>query len=205
METAEVIDLLSKKAEKSLNTLKNEILNCRICEDKFQFQPNPIFWGNPGAKIFHISQAPSKNVHDTSKPFNDQSGRRLREWYQVTEDVFYNPDIFYITAVGHCFPGKDGKGGDIKPPRICAEQWLRKEMQYVNNDIYLIIGREASSFFFPKEDFTQLVFQDKILNGKKAFVLPHPSPLNSRWLKNNPEFLCKRLPEIRKNIHAVIS
>lgn len=26
--------------------LKNEILNCRRCKDKFGFEPNPIFWGN---------------------------------------------------------------------------------------------------------------------------------------------------------------
>ena len=56
--------------------LKQEILNCRLCEPKFGFEPHPIIMGNEHSKIMHISQAPSQNVHKTLKPFNDASGRK---------------------------------------------------------------------------------------------------------------------------------
>jgi len=184
--------------------LKNEILKCRYCKYKFGFEPNPIFWGNESAKIVHISQAPSKNVHKTSKPFNDLSGQKLREWYQVSEEIFYNPDLFYITAISHCFPGKSKNGGDIKPPVECAQRWLLKELSLVKNEIYLIIGKEAANFLFPNKNYSQLIFEDQLLNNKPAFILPHPSPLNIKWFKDNPDFLIKRLPQIRKVIHKIL-
>lgn len=184
--------------------LKQGILNCRYCKDRFGFEPNPIFWGNEKAKIVHISQAPSKNVHNTSKPFNDLSGKRLRQWYQVSEEQFYNPDLFYITAIAHCFPGKAKNGGDIRPPIECAQMWLLKELELVKNEIYLIVGREAAGFLFPEKDYSELIFNNRSLNDKPSFVLPHPSPANARWFKNNPEFLDERLLEIRKVINGVL-
>lgn len=184
--------------------LKNEILKCRYCKRRFGFEPNPIFWGNEFAKIVHISQAPSKNVHKTNKPFNDFSGKRLRDWYQVSEEIFYNPDLFYITAIAHCFPGKDKNGSDIKPPVECAQKWLLKGLSLVGNKIYLIVGKEAANFLFPNKNYAKLIFEDQLLNGKAAFVLPHPSPVNSKWFRDNPNFLTKRLPQIRKVIHKVL-
>ena len=74
------------------------------------------FWGNQGAKIVSISQAPSVSAIRNQKPFSDKSGERLRnEWYKISDEVFYNPDNFYFTAIGMYFPGKDEKGGDKKP------------------------------------------------------------------------------------------
>lgn len=183
---------------------KNRILKCRYCRNKFGFEPNPIFWGNECAKIVHISQAPSKNVHETCKPFNDLSGKKLMEWYKVSDEIFYNPDLFYITAIAHCFPGKDKNGGDIKPPIDCAQKWLFQELSFIKNQIYLVVGRYSASFLFPKKDFNQLIFENQTLIGKPAFVLPHPSPLNIKWFKDNPKFLTERLPKIRKIIHNTL-
>jgi len=189
---------------KSFQKLKNEILRCRYCQKEFGFEPKPIFWGNEFAKIVHISQAPSKSVHETGKPFNDLSGKKLREWYQVSEEVFYNPNLFYITAIAHCFPGKGKNGGDVKPPKECAKRWLLKELDCVQNEIYLIVGKEAANFLFPGKNYTDLIFQDQVLNKKTAFVLPHPSPVNIKWFKDHPEFLSKRLLKVRKAIHKVL-
>ena len=42
-------------------------------------------------KIMQISQAPSLNVHNTLKPFNDLSGKKLREkWYDIDDETFYD-------------------------------------------------------------------------------------------------------------------
>lgn len=190
---------------KTLLEIQKEILNCRHCKTRFDFEPNPIVWGNENAKIVHISQASSKNVHNTNKPFNDQSGKKLREWYQISDKIFYNPNLFYITAISHCFPGKDKNRGDIKPPSICAKKWLLKELSSIKNDIYLIVGRYAANFFFPKVEYAKLIFKDQTLNGKPAFILPHPSPLNKKWFKDNPLFLTRQLPQIREVIHNVLS
>lgn len=192
-----------KKEE--LAHLQNQILQCRLCRDIFGFEPHPVVQGNPNARIMQISQAPSKRVHETGRPFNDASGRRLRgEWYQISDEDFYHPDHFYIVSMAHCYPGKSSGGGDRRPPRVCSEQWLLKEMELVNNEIYIIIGGIAAEFFFPGEKITSLAFEDREINGKPAYILPHPSPLNMKWFRDYPEFTEKRILQIREEVHRVL-
>jgi uracil-DNA glycosylase family 4 len=191
--------------ENEFTKLKEEILNCRKCEDKFGFQPHPIIFGNQKSKIFQISQAPSKNVHETLKPFNDHSGRKLRnEWYKIDDDCFYNQSNFYISAIAHCYPGKSTNGGDRLPPKICTKTWIEREIELVDNKLFILIGAKAAKYFFPDEQFTDLVFKNNEINAKAAIVLPHPSPLNIKWYKDNPGFYAYRLEEIRNMIHEVL-
>lgn len=163
------------------------------------------FWGNQDAKIVHISQAPSLSVIKNRKPFADKSGEKLRsEWYQVSERVFYNPDNFYFTAVGMYFPGKNKNGGDNKPSLKIAEKWLKEELSYLSPKLYLILGGLAADFFFPGQKLANLVLSDQKINGVRAFVLPHPSPLNIKWFKDNPAFEEKRLTDIRNSVRQIV-
>lgn len=187
------------------DNLINNIKKCQICREKFGFEPHPVCFGNVNAKIVQISQAPSATVYKTLKPFTDQSGKKLKyEWYNIDDVDFYNPNNFYITSLALCYPGKDKNGNDRVPPKICYDTWLKKELELINNKIYIIIGAKAAKTFFPKELFNELVFKNNYINGKLAIVLPHPSPLNIKWFKDNPDFLGKRLLEIRKIIHDVL-
>ena len=112
----------------SLEQLRSELLKCRECKGLFGFEPRPISMGNSCAKIMQVSQAPSVHVHNTGRSFNDISGRRLRgEWYKISDETFYDPNVFYITSVGHCYPGKSKNKGDNPPPKICAQKWLKRE------------------------------------------------------------------------------
>lgn len=185
--------------------LKNKIEKCRYCEEKFGFEPHPIFWGKENSKIVQISQAPSNNVHNNLKPFTDQSGKTLKyEWYQINDEIFYDKEIFYIGALAHCYPGKDKNGNDKQPPKCCFNKWVKEELKLINNEIYIIIGAKASKIFFPNEKFEELVFKNNTLNNKLAIVLPHPSPLNKKWIKEHPKFMNERIIEVRKIINEII-
>lgn len=186
-------------------TLREEIFSCRECEERFGFEPHPIVLGSEKSKIMHISQAPSKNVHQTRRPFDDASGKRLREeWYHISDEVFYNPKNFYFTSIAHCYPGKSPNGGDRLPPLSCARKWLHREMEIVDNKLFLLVGKKAADFFFPKQNFTELVFTNHELEGKPVYILPHPSPLNVKWFMDNPAFLEKRVFEVEEKIHEVL-
>lgn len=186
--------------------LKDEILKCRLCEDKFGFEPHPIVMGNVNSKIMQISQAPSQNVHKTLKPFDDASGRRLRkEWYCISDETFYDQDNFYLTSIAHCYPGKSPNGGDRLPPIICAKKWLLKEIECVNNKIFILIGGKSAKFFFPNQNFTSLIYKTNYINDKPAYVLPHPSPLNAKWFKDNPQFMKYRICQIREAIYSILN
>ena len=74
-----------------LEKLQAQLRACRHCEG--MLEPRPVVHGNPGAPILQVSQAPGKKVHETGIPFNDASGRRLRQdWYQISDAQFYDPD-----------------------------------------------------------------------------------------------------------------
>ena len=185
--------------------LKSSIKHCKYCEEKFGFLPQPIVFGNENSKIFQISQAPSRNVSITKKPFDDFSGKRLKySWYQITDEVVYNPDNFYITSLGHCYPGKTVSGNDKRPPAICAEKWLERELAVVKNEIYIIIGKSAAKYLFPDADYNELIFKDSMYKGKLCMVLPHPSPLNIKWFKDHPEFEKIRINEVRNNVKGIL-
>src|SRR5699024_767297 len=112
--------------------LMQEIKQCRICQERFNFEPAPIIFGSHQSKIVQISQAPSKNVHESGKPFTDASGKKLKyTWYQITDAEFYNPNNFYIGAMAHCYPGKNNQGGDKLPPKICTKLWVEKELKLI--------------------------------------------------------------------------
>lgn len=186
--------------------LQKNIENCMECKEKFGFKPHPVFWGCSKSKIMQISQAPSSTVHDSLKPFSDLSGKTLKyEWYQISDEEFYDTKNFFIGAMAHCYPGKDSRGNDKAPPKICFDKWILKEVEMVDNIIYIIIGAKAAKAFFPDKDFEKLVFNNQILNGKLAIVLPHPSPLNRKWLRDHPLFMTERIVEVRKIVHGVIN
>ncbi len=188
----------------SYTTFKKELLACRFCQEDFGFEPRPVVWGNPNAKIVQVSQAPSRNVNETGRPFDDPSGKRLREWYGIDEATFYNKDIFYMTMIAHCYPGKDKRGQDRRPPLVCAEKWLHRELSFLNNEIYIMVGRVAARFLYPGKDFDFLVLNNQELNGRPAYALPHPSPLNIKWFKDHPEFYRSRLPAVRKVVQDIV-
>lgn len=183
-----------------------ELKECRYCEEKFGFTPRPVVWGEKKSKIVQISQAPSKNVHESLKPFTDKSGETLKySWYKLSDEEFYDKNNFYIASLAHCYPGKNKNGGDNLPPKCCYNKWIKDELKYIDNELYIIIGSSGAKRFFPNDNFEELVFKNNILNGKTAIVLPHPSPLNRFWLKSHPEFLSKRLPEVRSVIYKILN
>ncbi len=182
---------------------QKKLKNCRICKNVIG---PPLVWGDKKAKIVQISQAPSQTAIKKQKVWSDAAGRRLKyEWYQVSDKVFYNPKNFYITALGHCFPGKDKKGGDKKPPKICADKWLHKEISYLKPKLFIVIGKMAATYLFPGKEYKELIFNDQKLNEIRCFVLPHPSPANIKWFKDNPEFGKRRLSKIRQTIHQILN
>ena len=90
------------------------------------------------------------------------------------------------------------------PPKICYDTWTKKELEYIDNKLYIIIGAKAAKVFFPNKNFNELIFKNNYINDKLALVLPHPSPLNIKWFKDHPIFMNKRILEIRKIIKDVL-
>jgi uracil-DNA glycosylase len=70
-----------------MNTLLNKILQCEVCKSLLPLGPRPVVQLNAFSKIIIIGQAPGRRVHETGIPWNDASGKKLREWMNVEETI----------------------------------------------------------------------------------------------------------------------
>ena len=167
-----------------------EIRGCKVCKPHLPLEPRPIIAGSIRSKIILVSQAPGRKAHIENKAWDDLSGKKLREWLGVNEEVFYNPDNFAVLPMGFCYPGK-GKTGDLPPRKECAPLWHSKVWeQFENVKLILLIGKYSQDQYLgklAKKNLTENIehYEEYL---PKFFPLPHPSPVNHFWRRKNPWF-----------------
>lgn len=182
-----------------LAALLREVRACTVCAAHLPFPPRPVLRAADSARVLIVGQAPGLRVHESGIPWNDPSGDRLREWMQLSRDVFYDEQRIAIIPAGFCYPGK-GKGGDLPPRPECAPLWHpRLRAALPNIRLTLLVGRYAQAYYLgskAKRTLTETVrhAQDYL----PAFLpLPHPSWHNQQWLRRNPWFAEETLPLLR--------
>ncbi len=166
----------------------------------------PIFTAHPETKILLIGQAPGIKTQLKEDVFRDQSGKRLRQWLDITEETFYESGKISVLPLDFYFPGK-AKTGDLPPRLDFAKKWhplLLQEMPQV--ELTILIGLYAQKFYLQdraKKTLTATVqaYQEYL---PEYFPLPHPSPLNVRWFKNNPYFETEMVPALQTLVQKVL-
>lgn len=184
------------------DSLIAEARGCTLCASQLPLAPKPVFQLHPAARILIAGQAPGIKAHSSGIPFDDASGQRLRHWLGLTTDRFYDPSLTAILPMGMCYPGR-GLTGDLPPRPECAEQWREALLQQLPNiKLTLIIGRYAQAWHLPDARTLSLTDTVKLWRNywPDALPLPHPSPRNQRWLKQNPWFEAEVLPVLRAKI-----
>jgi len=188
-----------------MKELLSEIRKCTICAEHLPLGPRPVIEASAKSKIIVVGQAPGTKVHESGIPWDDQSGKKLREWLNVDNHTFCNVDNFGIVPMGFCYPGK-GETGDLPPRKECAATWhdlVFKSFKEVK--LILVIGTYAQEYFFPKNENN---LTDKVRNYHKFlpkyWPLPHPSPVNRFWRSRNPWFESKVVPQLQKRIKEIL-
>src|SRR3569623_3765358 len=110
------------RAAGGLDLSLREIRACTLCTAQLPLGPRPIVQAAATARLLIVGQAPRARVHASGVPWDDASGRRLRDWMGVTAEDFYDMSKFAIVPMGFCYPGR-GKGGDNPPRAECAPLW----------------------------------------------------------------------------------
>ncbi|WP_046745784.1 uracil-DNA glycosylase family protein [Kordia zhangzhouensis] len=190
-----------------MKNLLEEILGCTICKAHLPLGPNPILSAHVSSKIILIGQAPGLKVHQNGIPWNDMSGKRLRQWLNVPDAVFYDEKKIALIPMGFCYPGK-GKSGDLAPRKECAEAWHNQLLHYMPQaELVLLVGQYAQKYYLKekaKKTLTETVANyDCFLPA--FFPLPHPSPRNRFWLHKNPWFEENVLPELQRRVATILN
>lgn len=188
------------------SSLIESIRSCTLCAD-LPLGPRPIVQFRSTAKLLIVGQAPGRITHHKGIPFDDPSGDRLRSWLGITKETFYDSQRIAIVPMGFCFPGI-GKGGDL-PPRVeCADTWRAKILDSLRDvELTLIIGRYAIDWHLPelrKKTVTDAVKSWPNIWPQKL-ILPHPSPRNNRWLKQNPWFDQEIIPSLQNRVRNMFT
>ncbi len=189
-----------------LASLIDEIRACKICVSNLPFTPNPVLRAAASAKLLIVGQAPGRRVHETSVPFNDPSGDRLREWLDMDRTTFYDVSRIAIVPMGFCYPGT-GRSGDLAPRRECADTWRARLLAALPNiELTLAIGQYAQRYHLRKAGRSTLTESVKCWKdyAPHCFPLPHPSPRNNIWLKKNPWFQEQVIPALREAVNRVL-
>lgn len=192
---------------KALSDLLHDVRACKVCADKLPLGPRPVVQIGHDARILIAGQAPGKKVHQTGVPFDDPSGRTLRNWLGVDDATFYNPAKIAILPMAFCYPGR-GQSGDLPPPAECAPLWRAKLLtQMPNIKLTLVIGRYAQLHHLQSNGKTTLTetvssYRDYLPD---VFPLPHPSPRNGPWLKRHPWFEQDVIPTLREAVTKALS
>lgn len=189
-----------------MQDLLSEIRGCEVCKEHLPLEPRPIVAGTKNSRIIVIGQAPGRKAHFENKPWDDPSGRKLREWLGVTDEEFYDPNNFGIIPMGFCYPGK-GKSGDLPPRKECAPLWHPKVWEeFKNVKLILLIGTYAQDQYLgklAKKNLTENVLHYKEFLPK-FFVLPHPSPVNRFWRSKNLWFEDEAVDELQELVAKIL-
>jgi len=189
-----------------VKNLLKDIRQCTICEAHLPLGPRPIVSAHKDSKIVIIGQAPGLKVHTTGIPWDDPSGKQLRKWLDVTDELFYDETKIALVPMGFCYPGK-GKSGDLPPRPECAPQWHQKLLdQMPNLQLVILIGMYSQKYYLKekaKRTLTETVAEYKTYLPN-YFPLPHPSPRNRFWLTKNPWFEKEVIPELQEKVSQIL-
>lgn len=189
-----------------MNQLIKDIEKCTICEADLPLGPRPVISVSQHSKIIVIGQAPGTAVHKSGIPWDDPSGKNLRNWLGVDEQTFYQPKNFGIMPMGFCYPGK-GKSGDLPPRKECAPKWHSPVFEEMKNvELILLIGKYAQDYYLKeqaKKTLTENVkcFKEYLPN---YFALPHPSPRNNIWQAKNEWFGIEVIPALQSAVSDIL-
>ena len=189
-----------------MNQLLAEIRKCTACAKHLPLGPRPVIQISPSSKIMIIGQAPGSKVHTSGVPWDDASGEELRWWLGVTQDQFYDRNLFGLMPMGFCYPGK-GPSGDLPPRQECAPLWHAQILKRLKRiELTILIGQYSQRYYLG-DKFNPSITEN-VKNFKKFlphyFPLVHPSPRNRIWQKKNEWFLKKNVPVLQKMVSEII-
>lgn len=167
----------------------------------------PLYTASKRAKMVIVGQAPGRKAQESGIPWNDVSGVKLRTWLGVSDEQFYDPDLFALLPMDFYFPGK-GEHGDLPPRKDFAPKWHPQLLAHMPEvRLIILIGGYAQKYYLgktAKPNLTQTVqaYEEYL---PKFFPLVHPSPLNFRWQNKNPWFVDALVPVLQATVAAIMA
>ncbi len=192
----------------SIDYLLSQVRSCQLCVKNLPLEPKPIIQASSSSKILIIGQAPGTKAHRTGIPWNDASGKRLRNWLKIPKNIFYNKSQIAIMPMGFCYPGRTVNGGDLPPKTECAPTWHEKILKLLPKiELTILIGSYAQKYYI--ETARKTTMTDTVSNWRtlvpRIVATPHPSWRTLAWEEKNPWFRMELLPALQTRIRKILN
>ncbi|MDY7577897.1 uracil-DNA glycosylase family protein [Herbaspirillum sp. RTI4] len=192
--------------QSATDTLLGQVRACTLCAAHLPQGVRPVLQVHADAQILIAGQAPGSKVHQSGIPFDDASGDRLRDWMGIDRDTFYNASRIAILPMGFCYPGT-GKSGDLPPRKECAPAWRDQLLALMPKiKLVLVIGQYAQAWHLREACQPSLTENVRAWESfwPDMLPLPHPSPRNNIWLKQNDWFAGEVLPPLKDRVRRIL-
>ena len=182
--------MITHNLQQDLTQHKAGIKACTQCSE---MTGPPVTCATGLTKILLVGQAPGDKEPKLGRPFAWTAGKTLFKWFDLIglAEAEFREQV-YMAAVCRCFPGKNPKGGDRVPSSdeiAKCSVWLQQEMDYLQPELLLPVGKLAIAQFMPVKKLTDVIghVHDITYAGHamQAIPLPHPSGL-STWYRTQP-------------------
>lgn len=188
----------------SAGALLKEIRACTVCAKALKAGPRPVVQFGPKSRIVVIGQAPGARVHESGVPWQDDSGKRLRDWTGLSDEDFYDAAKIALVPMGFCYPGT-GTSGDLPPRPECAPLWHDRVLGALKDvRLTLLVGSYAQAHYLPRKQSMTDAVKDFRSHVPAFFPLPHPSWRSGIWMKRNPWFEREVLPALRTAVREAL-
>jgi len=155
-----------------LKKLNQEIRNCKKCA-LWKTRKNTVPGEGPvNAKIMCVGQSPGAMEDKTGRPFIGSAGRFLNRLLKIAG---IEREKIFITSPLKCLPQPPPNRKPTKQEIEACFPWLKKQIEIVNPQKFILLGEVAFSVFFPNKKLGD--YRGKLVkkDGREYFVTYHPA------------------------------
>lgn len=159
----------------TLNELHSLIVECTRCRELADNRMLAVPGAGPvGASVFFIGESPARWEDQQGQPFVGAAGIYLNE---LLAKIGLERSRVFITNVVKCRP-PDDRDLRVSEIRNCAP-YLERQLELVDPDLVLLLGRVALERFFPDLKITDVAGECRLKTiGDREFTflpLLHPA------------------------------
>ena len=187
-------------------SIRLEIAHHHSNKELLDLSYHPLFAAGEKARIVVIGQAPGVKAQTSGLAWDDASGQRLMQWMGIDEETFRDVEQIAHIPMDFYYPGK-GKSGDLPPRKDFALLWHQKLLNLMPDvRLILLVGQYAQKYYLGRSARANLT--QTVHNYHEYlpcyFPIVHPSPLNFRWLNNNPWFESALLLALKEQVSLAL-
>jgi len=154
----------------SLETIKQEVINCtkcELCKTRTNSVPGK---GNFQSDVVFVGEAPGRNEDEKGEPFVGIAGKKLSD---ALEEAGISREEVYITNIVKCRPPNNRVPNTVE--RETCKDYIRQEISIIKPKIICILGNTAFNSMLGGSEITK--FRGKVVrkNDQLYFLTVHPA------------------------------